>query len=109
MVGNVREWVADLIQGPGVNDHAILNVWQPNSSVMANPMYGNDGIYGVNAAYYNRSPQNGDPPPVGMNPLPAGIDRGGYWLGGDRDGVFTFHANDNPASMVNALGFRCAR
>lgn len=109
MVGNVNEWVADWIQGPGVSDHAILNVWQPNSSVMTNSMYGNDGIGGVNAAYYNRSPQNGDPPPVGMNPLPAAINRGGYWLSGGYGGVFSFHANDNPASMVNNRGFRCAR
>jgi formylglycine-generating enzyme required for sulfatase activity len=109
MVGNVNEWVADWIQGPGVNDHAVLNVWQPNSSSTANPMYGNDNLSGINAAFYDQSPQTGAPPPVGMNPFPAGIDRGGYWLGGDGDGVFTLYANHNPASLNNARGFRCAR
>ncbi len=109
MVGNVNEWVADWIQGPGVNDHAIVNAWQPNSSRTTNPMYGMDNIGGVNAAYYNRAPQTGEPPPVGMNPLPAGIGRGGQWLEGEGAGVFTFYANDNPASMNNARGFRCAK
>lgn len=109
MVGNVNEWVADWIQGPGVNDHAVLNVWGPNSSTQANSMYGNDSIGGINAAYYDRSPQTGEPSPVGMNPLPAGIGRGGQWLEGDGAGVFALYANHNPASMNNARGFRCAK
>ena len=111
MVGNVNEWVADWIQGPGVNTGAILNAWIPDAYTvgLASYGYGNDSIVGINDGFYNREPQTGEPPPPSVNPLPAAINRGGFWLGGEGDGVFFLSANDNPASLNNALGFRCAK
>jgi sulfatase-modifying factor enzyme 1 len=109
MVGNAGEWVADWIQGPGVSAGAVLNFWNPDAFVRANAVYGNDVISGINDGFYNRAPQNGDPPPAAVNPFPSAIERGGDWTGGDGDGVFRMDAAANPASMNNSLGFRCAR
>lgn len=107
MVGNVNEWVADWIQGPGANVGAIVPTWSPNSFVYALPAYGNDHIGAINDAF-NDAPLTGSAP-AKENPMPAAIYRGGFWLGGDGDGVFTLYAGLTPASLNNALGFRCAK
>lgn len=109
MVGNVGEWVADWIQGPGVSASAVLNTWRPDTFIRTNAVYGNDVIVGINDGFYDRSPQNGDPPPADVNPFPSAIERGGDWTGRDNDGVFRMDASANPASLNNSRGFRCAR
>jgi formylglycine-generating enzyme required for sulfatase activity len=108
MVGNVNEWVADWIQGPGVSSERILNSWAPDQFVFASPAYGNDHIGPINEAFHDAR-RSGPPPMYGMSPFPAALHRGGYWYGGDGDGVFTLSAANNPASQNNALGFRCAK
>ena len=111
MVGNVGEWVADWIQGPGgVSAGSIVPNWDPNTHSVASPEYGNDYIGHVNDAAHNHASQTGNPNPnIDINPFPAAIYRGGMWLSGEGGGVFMLVAQDSPSSMNNALGFRCAK
>jgi formylglycine-generating enzyme required for sulfatase activity len=109
MVGNVSEWVADWIQGPGVSASAVINVWAPGAHTTLIPEYGNDHVGGINDAFHDHAPQTGEPPLGVVNPLPAAIFRGGAWSGRESAGVFAFEASFAPGSLNNALGFRCAR
>ena len=110
MVGNVREWVGDWIQGPGgVSAGSVVGNWDPNSHTRATSEYGNDYIGSINDAFHNNAPQTGGGPSAAINPFPAAIYRGGMWTSGDNAGVFKLMAQDAPSSMNNALGFRCAK
>ena len=110
MVGNVNEWVADWIQGPGgVSAGSVVGSWDPNTHSVATPEYGNDYIGSVNDAFHNNAPQTGGGPNAAINPFPAAIYRGGMWTSGDSGGVFMLDATDSPSSLNNALGFRCAK
>lgn len=110
MVGNVGEWVADWIQGPGgVSLGSVVTNWDPNTHVVASPEYGKDYIGHVNDAFHNNAPQTGGGPNAAINPFPAAIYRGGMWSSGEGGGVFMLIAQDSPSSMNNALGFRCAK
>ena len=109
MVGNVEEWVADWIQGQGVNDHAIVNVWNPAAFTQTLPAYGDDDVSGINDAYYDNSPQTGGPATIGVNALPGAIVRSGHWLSGSGGGVFQLDATRDPGSLNNAIGFRCGK
>ncbi|WP_158623434.1 SUMF1/EgtB/PvdO family nonheme iron enzyme [Corallococcus sp. CA053C] len=112
MVGNVQEWVADWIQGPGRSpgSSGITNNWSPGVQAEATPTYGKDSIVGLNEAYHGESPQLGG---VGddsnTDGLPAGIARGGIWTSREGGGVFALFAEHTPSSLNNATGFRCAR
>jgi formylglycine-generating enzyme required for sulfatase activity len=44
MVGNVNEWVADWIQGPGNNGSTVSGVFNPLALSISTPTYGNDWI-----------------------------------------------------------------
>lgn len=111
MVGNVGEWVADWIQGPGgVSAGSVVPGWDPNTHSVASPEYGNDYIGHINDAAHNHASQTGNPNPnIDINPFPAAIYRGGMWSSGEGGGVFMLVAQDSPSSMNNALGFRCAK
>lgn len=110
MVGNVQEWVADWIQGPGVSPGAVINVWHPSTYPTSIAKYGNDSISGINEAFHLEAPQTGG---VGddyeVDGLPAGIARGGHWLYREGGGIFAIAATHTPSSLDNATGFRCAR
>lgn len=111
MVGNVEEWVADWIQGPGgVGTGSVVGNWNPNTHTHATSEYGNDHIGSINDAFHNNAPQTGNGAPnSAINPFPAAISRGGMWTSGDDAGVFKLVATDAPSSMNNAQGFRCAK
>jgi len=110
MVGNVGEWVADWIQGPGgVSLGSVVPNWDPNTHSVASPGYGNDYIGHVNDAFHNNAPQTGGGANAAINPFPAALYRGGMWSSGEGGGVFMLVAQDSPSSMNNALGFRCAK
>jgi formylglycine-generating enzyme required for sulfatase activity len=110
MVGNVQEWVADWIQGPGISAGAVINAWIPAAYYVGTPTYGNDSITGINEGFHLEAPQTGG---VGddsaIDGLPAAIARGGIWTSGEGGGVFTMAAEHSPSSLDNATGFRCAR
>ena len=105
MVGNVLEWVADWIQGPGNSGQ-----FTPLSLSISTAAYGRDWIGGINEAFHLEAPQTG-PGSVNATPdaMPAGIVRGGMWSSGDIGGVFFLDADHTPSSLDNATGFRCAR
>lgn len=115
MVGNVDEWVADWIQGPGYANSSAgtLIGWSPSTSQNPTPhlpsTYGNDFVGGINAAFSDFAPQTGETPPPYVHPLPGAIYRGGSWANGDFAGVFALNASASPASLNNAIGFRCAK
>lgn len=109
MVGNLNEWVADWIQGPGGVSLASINpTWDPNGQKAASPEYGGDHSGGVNDSFHNNAPQTGTGPRAAINPFPGAIYRGGMWSSGSLAGVFMLDAQDAPSSLNNALGFRCA-
>jgi formylglycine-generating enzyme required for sulfatase activity len=110
MVGNVQEWVADWIQGPGISPGGVINAWIPAAYYVATPTYGNDSISGINEAFHLEAPQTGGPgDDYAIDGLPAGIARGGIWTSGEGGGVFALAAEHTPSSLDNATGFRCAR
>ncbi len=110
MVGNVKEWVADWIQGPGSSSGRVVNDWIPGAFAVATPTYGKDSIMGINDAFHGESPQTGG---VGddttVDGLPSAIARGGIWTSREGGGVFMLFAEHTPSSLNNATGFRCAR
>ena len=110
MVGNVQEWVADWLQGPGVNASTVINVWHPSTFPYSIDKYGNDSIYGINEAFHLEAPQTGG---VGddyeVDGLPAGVARGGHWGYREGAGIYAIAAGHTPSSLDNATGFRCAR
>lgn len=110
MVGNVLEWVADWIQGPGNNGSTVSGQFTPLSLSISTTAYGRDWIGGINDAFHLEAPQTG-PGSANATPdaMPAGIVRGGMWSSGDSGGVFFLDADHTPSSLDNATGFRCAR
>jgi formylglycine-generating enzyme required for sulfatase activity len=110
MVGNVQEWVADWIQGPGNNGSTVSGAFTPLAMSIATPAYGGDWIGGINEAFHLEAPQTG-PNSADATPdaMPAGIVRGGMWSSGTQAGVFFLEASHTPTSLDNATGFRCAR
>jgi hypothetical protein len=80
---------------------AIINVWNPAGFQKLIPDYGNDHVGSINDALHEGSND--------IDPLPAAIYRGGLWTSGDNAGVFMLDASRAPASLNNALGFRCAK
>ena len=111
MVGNVNEWVADWIQGPGISTSgAPFPNWNPDWLTTASATYGNDYMGAINEAVHLEAPQTGPNSANGApDGMPSGIVRGGYWSGGEADGVFFLGADHTPSSLDNATGFRCAR
>jgi formylglycine-generating enzyme required for sulfatase activity len=109
MVGNVQEWVADWVQGPGISPGGVINTWMPGSYEHSTPAYGGDSIVGINEAYHLEAPQDGTPIQNAIDGLPAAIIRGGLWSAGEGGGVFTIFAAHTPSSLNNGTGFRCAR
>jgi formylglycine-generating enzyme required for sulfatase activity len=109
MVGNVAEWVADWIQGPGISEGAVINAWVPTAYTLTSAPYGNDSIAGINDAFHLEAPQDGTPIVSTPDGLPAALIRGGIWTGGEGDGVYALYAEHTPSSLDNATGFRCAR
>lgn len=109
MVGNVQEWVADWIQGPGRSPGAVINAWIPGAYTVSTPVYGDDSITGINEAFHLEAPQDGTPIQADIDGLPSGIARGGMWTSGPGGGVFMIAAEHTPSSLDNATGFRCAR
>jgi len=113
MVGNVNEWVADWLHGPGTaasGGHSVTGDWSPIFNSHSSADYGNDFIGSINDAVHLEAPQTG-PNSVNNDPdaMPAAIYRGGYWGGGEGDGVFFLFADHTPSSLDNATGSRCAR
>ena len=112
MVGNVKEWVADWIQGPGRSpgSSGVTNHWNPGENAEATPAYGKDSIVGLNEAFHGEWPQiTGVGDETASDGLPAGIARGGIWTSREGGGVFALFAEHTPSSLNNATGFRCAR
>jgi hypothetical protein len=87
MAGNVWEWVADWIQGAGINGS------NNNTS-----LYGSDRMISTN-------PATGQ---GGGTQFPAAILRGGGVDGTDI-GIFAFAAYHAPSDAQGGFGFRCAR
>ena len=109
MVGNVQEWVADWIQGPGISPGAVINAWIPGAYTVSTLPYGEDSISGINEAFHLEAPQTGANNEADIDGLPAGIARGGIWTSSTGAGVFAVAAEHAPSSLDNATGFRCAR
>src|SRR3954470_21078959 len=112
MVGNVQEWVADWMQGPGTaasNGFSITNDWHPSFIAVSTPEYGSDSISGVNGSVHLAAPQTSTPADNTPDGLPSAIARGGIWTFGEGAGVFTMAIEHSPSSLDNATGFRCAR
>lgn len=109
MVGNVQEWVADWIQGPGINASTVSNLFTPALYLYSTKEYGIDVINGINEAFHLEAPQSGELIQSAPDGMPAGIARGGIWTGRDGAGVFALEATHTPSSRDNATGFRCAR
>lgn len=91
MVGNVREWVGDWMQGD-------TNPWAPSTGT-TNAAYGSDGMNGTNTATWQGGGQN----------FPAAIFRGGRYYSGAGAGVFALDVSRAPSDLLIDLGFRCAR
>ena len=91
MVGNVREWVADWMQGN-------TSTWAPSTG-NAGTAYGSDLMYGTNPATSQGS---------GLN-FPSAIFRGGRYYSDASAGVFDLDASRAPSGWLTDLGFRCAR
>ncbi len=110
MVGNVQEWVADWIQGPGISPGGVISAWIPAAYNVSTPTYGEDVISGINEAFHLEAPQTGG---VGddyaVDGLPSALIRGGLWTSGPGGGIFWLIADHTPSSLDNATGFRCAR
>jgi len=109
MVGNVQEWVADWIQGPGISPGGVINAWIPSAYAVSTPAYGSDSISGINEAFHLEAPQTGADNEAAIDGLPAALARGGIWTSGAGAGVFALYAEHTPSSLDNATGFRCAR
>jgi formylglycine-generating enzyme required for sulfatase activity len=112
MVGNVNEWVADWVQGPGTaasNGYSVTGDWHPDFVTQSTGEYGNDGIYGVNGAVHLTAPQSSTPADNTPDGLPGAIVRGGMWTSGESGGVFFYFSEHTPSSLDNATGFRCGR
>lgn len=111
MVGNVQEWVADWVPGPGVSvTGAVINDWHPSAFPHSISKYGNDSISGINEAAHGEAPQMGG---IGddfdVDGLPAALIRGGLWSASVGGGIFAIWAQHTPSSLNNGTGFRCAR
>lgn len=112
MVGNVQEWVADWIQGPGTaasGGYYVTRDWNPDFVPQSTAEYGSDSIAGINGSVHLAAPQSSTPVNNAPDGLPSAIARGGYWGGGAGDGVFALYAEHTPSSLDNATGFRCGR
>jgi formylglycine-generating enzyme required for sulfatase activity len=112
MVGNVQEWVADWMQGPGTaasGGYYVTNDWNPNFLAQSSSEYGNDFMVGINGAVHLAAPQSSTPVNNTPDGFPSAISRGGYWGAGTGAGVFAFVAGHTPSSLDNATGFRCGR
>ena len=109
MVGNVQEWVADWIQGPGINASTVSNLFTPALYLLTTKEYGTDAVNGINEAFHLEGPQSSEPINGTADALPAGIARGGIWTARSGAGVFALEATHTPSSLDNATGFRCAR
>ena len=109
MVGNVKEWVADWIQGPGINPSTVSNLFTPGLYLDSTKDHGIDAISGVNEAFHLEAPQSSQPIVSTPDAMPAAIARGGYWTNSSSAGVFALDASHTPSSLDNATGFRCAR
>jgi formylglycine-generating enzyme required for sulfatase activity len=110
MVGNVQEWVADWLPGPGVSAGSVINDWHPSRYPFSILKYGEDSIVGINEAFHLEAPQTGG---VGddyaIDGLPAALARGGHWQYRGGGGIFAIAGTHTPSSLDNATGFRCAR
>jgi len=109
MVGNVKEWVADWIQGPGTNASTVTGAFTPLVQNISSNEYGNDYIGGINEAFHLAAPQSSEGIDATPDAMPAAIARGGIWTGGTGAGPFALDASHSPSSLDNATGFRCAR
>jgi formylglycine-generating enzyme required for sulfatase activity len=109
MVGNVKEWVADWIQGPGYNGSAVSGQFTPLAQWISTPDYGGDYIGGINEAVHQAAPQSSEPLDYTPDAMPAAIARGGLWTSRTFAGVFALDASLTPTSLDNATGFRCGR
>lgn len=109
MVGNLREWVADWIQGPGINASTVTGVFAPLAQTYSTPDYGGDGLNGINEAFHQEAPQSSEPNKSTPDAMLSGIARGGLWNNGPGAGVFNMEATHTPSSLDNGTGFRCAR
>ncbi|WP_127996307.1 formylglycine-generating enzyme family protein [Piscinibacter defluvii] len=109
MVGNLQEWVADWIQGPGINPSTVSNLFAPALYLLSTKEYGTDAINGINEAFHLDAPQSAEPIQSAPDAMPAGIARGGSWTGRTGAGAFALEATHTPSSRDNATGFRCAR
>jgi formylglycine-generating enzyme required for sulfatase activity len=112
MVGNVNEWVADWVQGPGTaasNGYSVTGEWHPDYITQSTSDYGNDGIYGVNGAVHLTAPQSSTPADNTPDGMPGAIVRGGMWTSGQSGGVFAYFSEHTPSSLDNATGFRCGK
>lgn len=92
MVGNVSEWIADWVQGSSSS-------WSPSTGT-AGTGYGDDWMYGINAAGAQGT---------GSTNQPSTLTRGGGWNYGPIAGAFALNAIYGPAESRDYIGFRCAQ
>jgi formylglycine-generating enzyme required for sulfatase activity len=112
MVGNVQEWVADWMQGPGTaasGGYSVTNDWTPDFKPQSDIEYGNDFTVGINGSVHLAAPQSSAPADNTPDGFPSAIMRGGSWSAAAGAGVFAVVAEHTPSSLDNATGFRCGR
>lgn len=91
MVGNVAEWTADWMQGN--------SAWSPSTGT-AGTAYGDDTMYGTNAAEFQGT---------GSTNQPMALLRGGLYNYRTGAGPFALEALVAPSKSNSTTGFRCAR
>lgn len=98
MVGNMWEWVADLMQG-GVNP------WAPTGTA-GGLSASNSTTYGSDMSYHT---QPAEAQGSGVN-FPAALIRGGSYVDtADAAGIFAITASWAPSNTGDYVGFRCAK
>ncbi len=95
MVGNLWEWTAEWHAGTSATSSGTSATPWPSAG-----SYGSDGTWGISS--YASDGYTGY-----VQGLPAAALRGGYWLFGTGDGVFSLSLSNAPSNWGDALGFRC--
>jgi hypothetical protein len=97
MIGNLNEWTADWVAGPGTSGPTI----SPNV-VWPGALYNGDATANVSGSVYGPLPNNDK-----ISGLPSAVLRGYSYGDGTIAGIFAYVPDHSPASGNKYIGFRC--